>query len=313
VLRLNGPIAPPRGLRDRGARLRQRSAQLRVDAAAARDAAAHARDLAALERDRAAALLDRELAERDAARTDDGRLLTGVEIVLHAAEDRRRAAAYRAAATEARARAAADRQRAALDRELAAHDRLHAQADRDALVRQVALAETDALTGARTRAAGLLDLDHEIDRSHRTADPLVVAYIDVVGLKAVNDTRGHAAGDELLQRAVHAVRDHLRAYDLIVRLGGDEFLCAMPGAMLEDARRRFATIQTTLATGPVSGEITVGFAVLRPQDSAAELIGHADAALRASRARIRNQHVWDPDRGPLPLADPGSSTSRASA
>src|SRR6202011_6011047 len=107
-------------------------------------------------------------------------------------------------------------------REQAARDRLQAQADREALLHQLAIAETDALTGTRTRAAGLAELDHEIDRARRTTSPLVVAYVDVVGLKAVNDTRGHAAGDELLQHVVRAIRGHLRSYDSIVRLGGDE-------------------------------------------------------------------------------------------
>ena len=69
-----------------------------------------------------------------------------------------------------------------------------------ALLRQLAASETDALTGARTRAAGLADVDHEIDRARRTSGVLSLAYIDVVGLKAANDERGHAAGDALLQR-----------------------------------------------------------------------------------------------------------------
>jgi diguanylate cyclase (GGDEF)-like protein len=149
-------------------------------------------------------------------------------------------------------------------------------------LQQLAVATTDGLTGTRSRATGLEDFDHEIARAQRTMAPLVIAYIDVVGLKAVNDTDGHAAGDALLQHAVNAIRGHLRSYDLIVRIGGDEFLSVMSGATIEDARQRFAAIQTALAADPARCEIKVGFAALAAEDSAAELIERADAELPAS-------------------------------
>lgn len=268
-----------RDLRDSSAQQRRESGLARVEAAAARDAAAHARDLAALARDQAAEARDRELAARDAARADDGRSVTGAEIVLRAAQNRRIAAADRAAAAEARARAAENREQAARDREQAARDRAGAQADREALLQQLAIAETDQMTGTRSRAAGLADLDHEIDRARRTAGLLVVAYVDVVGLKAVNDANGHAAGDALLRRAVRAIREQLRSYDLIIRLGGDEFLSVMSGATIEHAHQRFDAVRATLAADPDQCEIKVGFAALKPKESAAELIERADADL----------------------------------
>ncbi len=115
--------------------------------------------------------------------------------------------------------------------------------------------------------------------------PLVIAYVDVVGLKAVNDTHGHAAGDALLQRAVNAIRGRLRSYDLIVRIGGDEFLSVMSGATIKDARQRFAAIQTALADDPDPCEIKVGLAALKADDSAAELLQRADAELPTSHRR----------------------------
>jgi diguanylate cyclase (GGDEF)-like protein len=272
-----------RGLRDRSAQQRRENAMGRAAAADARDALAHARDLAALARDRAAALRDRELTARAADLPGDERAFTAAEIVLRAGKSRKRAADARATAAEMRARAAADREYAAQDRERAAHDRGQAQADRDALLHQLAMAETDALTGARARAAGLADLDREVDRARRTGAPLVVAYVDVVGLKAVNDAQGHAAGDVLLQRAVRAMRGQVRSYDTIVRLGGDEFLCVMSGATLEDARRRFDAVQAALRRGPEPLELRVGFAALAPQDSGARLIERADAELPIGR------------------------------
>jgi diguanylate cyclase (GGDEF)-like protein len=274
-----------RDIRDRGAEQRRESARARVDAAAARDVVATARDDAAAERDQAADLHDREQAMRDTAATTGGKTAIAADTLKRAAESRGRAAADRTAAAEARTRAAADRARAAHDREQAAHDREQAQADRAELLHQLSIAETDVLTGARTRGPGLADLDHEIDRARRADTPLVVAYIDVVGLKAVNDAHGHAAGDELLQRVVRAIRAHLRSYDLIVRLGGDEFLCVISGGAIEDARLRFDAVQAALAAHPDRCELRVGFAVLTAADSARELIGRADAELPAGRRR----------------------------
>jgi diguanylate cyclase (GGDEF)-like protein len=223
-------------------------------AGAERDALAAARDDAARARDQAAERRDRDLAARGVA-------------------------------AEGRALAAADRERAAADREAAARDRLEAQVDREALMRRVVVAETDALTGARTRRAGLADLEHEVDRARRTSAPLTVAYLDVVGLKAVNDTHGHAAGDALLQQVVHAVRAQLRSYDTIVRVGGDEFVCVLSGATPADAAQRFATVRAGLAAAPAPCEVKIGLAALRPGETGAELIGRADAELPTRRDR----------------------------
>jgi diguanylate cyclase (GGDEF)-like protein len=233
----------------------------------------------ALARDQAAELRDRELANR--ADSGDDR----EEILRQAAEDRSSAADDRAEAADSRARAAADRAQAARDREQATRSALQAQADRDDLLLQLANAETDGLTGTRARATGLEHVDNEIARVRRTMAPLVVAYIDVVGLKAVNDAYGHAAGDALLQRAVDGIRGHLRSYDLIVRIGGDEFLCVMSGATIKDAEQRFNVIQTALAADSEPCEVKVGFAELQAEDSAAELIRRADAELPISVRR----------------------------
>jgi diguanylate cyclase (GGDEF)-like protein len=272
-----------RELRDRSVLQRQKGAVGRLESADARDAAAGVRDRAASARDQAAAERDLELAAHEIGQAGDQLAVSAVEIALGAGKDRADAADGRDSAARARARAAVDRAQAARDREQAARDRLHSQTDRAELLRALAIAETDELTRTRTRRAGLLDLDHEIDRARRTAATLVIAYVDVVGMKAVNDEHGHAAGDALLQHVVREIRGHLRSYDLIVRVGGDEFLCAMSGVSIEDARRRFGVTQTALAAGPDRCKITVGFATLALQDTAAELIARADAELTSSR------------------------------
>lgn len=274
-----------RELRDRNAELRGRTAARRHEAATNRDAIANQRDLLALDRDRQADQSDRELAARDAAWSIPARASTAVEILMRAAADRRRGAADRAAAADARARAARDRGQAAADRERAARDRAQARVDREKLIRELLIAETDALTGARTRGAGLTDLEQEINRARRTDARLVVAYIDVVGLKRVNDVRGHAAGDALLRRTVTGIRDHLRSYDLLIRVGGDEFVCAMSGATLEDAGRHFKAVQKALANSPEPCDIKVGLASFSGHENAEDLVARADADLPASPGR----------------------------
>lgn len=274
-----------RDMRQRSAHQREETAVARLDTASQRDASARTRDEVAIARDLAAAARDHAVAQRDVAferALNDG-VSTGAEVVLRAAELRRRAARQRVSAAEQRAGAAEDREAAARDREQAARDRLQALADREALAQQIALAETDQLTGARTRTAGLVDLEHELDRSRRTNRTLVVAYIDVVGLKTLNDTAGHAAGDTLLKSVVGLIQSHMRSYDFAIRLGGDEFLCVMSDISLGDARERFSEIAGALAASPQAAAIRVGLAELQPDETGESLIGRADMELLERR------------------------------
>jgi diguanylate cyclase (GGDEF)-like protein len=168
------------------------------------------------------------------------------------------------------AAAAADRTAAAIDRSSAAEDR--------------AVASIDELTGSYVRGPGHVELEREITRARRTNKPLAVAFLDVDGLKAVNDSRGHEAGDQLLQRVVSVLRDQLRGYDIIVRQGGDEFVCALPGFGLDEANGRMVAVQDSLAAGGNPGSVSVGLAVLEEADTLQTLISRADDALYATRA-----------------------------
>ena len=274
-----------RDVRRRSARQREQAAATRLETARQRDAAAGARDLAAVARDQAAAARDLAMARHE--RADEFgvglRAVRAADIVLRAADQRKRAARYRAEAAEHRSRAAEDRVAAEHDRQQAALDRRQALTDRQDLARLLAIAETDAVTGARTRAAGLRDLGHELDRCRRNSAALVVAYVDVVGLKALNDSEGHGEGDDLLKRVVAQIRARLRSYDLIVRLGGDEFLAAMSNITLPDARERFAQVARALAAAQKPAAIRTGLAELDGDESVDELIARADSELIADR------------------------------
>jgi diguanylate cyclase (GGDEF)-like protein len=274
-----------RDVRRHAAREREQAAADRLHTASERDAIASARDATARARDLAGEARDRAMATLDRlnAREDTSRAVTGVEVVIRAGAVRQRAADYRAQAAAHRAQAAADRHAAAEDRDQGARDRLAEIADRELLTRRLAAAETDSLTGTRTRKAGLEDLQREIDRSQRTSCPLTIAYVDVVGLKARNDSEGHSAGDQLLIDVVACLRTHLRTYDHITRVGGDEFVCAMPNMTIADAQTRFDQIASALAAAPERSAIRRGFAELVPGDSVTRFIARADHELSEHR------------------------------
>jgi diguanylate cyclase (GGDEF)-like protein len=263
------PAVSNRDAQQRAARDREEHAGARLRRARERESVAAIRDAAALSRDRSAAT-------RDAALPP----------------------AYRALV-------AADREAAARDRERSAYDRQRALADCEALALALAATENDALTGARTRAVGLADLEHEIDRCRRIDTPLVIAYVDAVGLKSLNDSKGQDAGDALLQRVVALIKEHLRSYDLVVRLGGDEFLCAMSNMTLADARQRFEAVAAALAAGSGGGAIRVGYADLSPEETASELIARADRQLvGALRGVARRPHDARPRTPVDPVREP---------
>jgi diguanylate cyclase (GGDEF)-like protein len=121
-------------------------------------------------------------------------------------------------------------------------------------------------------------------RAERTGRHFAVAFIDVDGLKATNDSLGHEAGDRLLLHVVQCLRENLRAYDVVVRFGGDEFICGLADMSLEEARTRFERINADLWSLDGSS-VTVGLAELEPNDSLASLIARADEALYEERLR----------------------------
>ncbi len=243
------------------------AARLRDRAAARRDRAAAERDAAARERDRLAAVLDDEEDRLAAARRHEN----GGPYV----------------ATEILRRAAAQREAAARDRELAAEDRSQAARDRRAAAEELALEGVDNLTGALRRGVGFDAIQRELDRTRRTGQQLVIAFVDVDGLKLVNDTEGHAAGDDLLRKVAASIDQHLRAYDVIARAGGDEFVCAMSGYDVAGVEERFRLISDRLAAAAAGATIAVGLAERRPDDTLDDLIRRADRAMSETRRGAR--------------------------
>lgn len=233
---------------------------------------------------------------RDATADDRDRTADAQDKVSEDRDQRAEARDLRAAAREELndrpdAAAAADRAGAKRDRQGGAGDRLHAEKDREAASTDRAFSArersryiVDGLTGAHRREAGVMELEREVTRAKRTKQPFVLAFVDVDGLKTINDSLGHDAGDRLLQQVVETIRGHVRPYDLIVRYGGDEFLCGVLDLTLADTAERFARVNADLAAN-CRGSVSTGLAELTASDRLEDLVKRADAAMYGRRQR----------------------------
>jgi diguanylate cyclase (GGDEF)-like protein len=170
-----------------------------------------------------------------------------------------------------RAAALRDRKGAGSDRGQAAADRAAASVDREAAAEDRATSGIDDHPGAYRRHVGMAGLERDVARAKRTKQPFALVFFDVDGLKAMNDSRGHSAGDQLLRATVKSIRAHLRSYDVIIRFGGDEFLCGLADVTIADAATRFSLVNADLAAAR-QASVTVGVAELEPDDALEDLI-----------------------------------------
>lgn len=282
-----------------------------------RDTSAHNRDVSGRRRDEALDLLDDEAdrddtdaLERDLVAIRRIQRFAGHGIDPQLAEqtaadrecsrhDRERAARDRYASAVRRVEAQLDRSTAKADRTAAHGDRSRSRFDRGTALtnrRNAAvdrgIATFDELTGTYRRGPGLVELARELARSIRTSEALVLVFVDVDGLKVVNDSLGHEAGDSLLTQVANVLAACLRPYDVVVRFGGDEFLCFCQGMTDTDADARLAAVNAELARSGWS--ISYGVADARPGDTAASLIARADRALYRGRESRRGRGVSEP-------------------
>jgi diguanylate cyclase (GGDEF)-like protein len=155
------------------------------------------------------------------------------------------------------------------------------------------LSVTDLLTGLHNRRYLLDAFDKEIRRADRHERPFCVLMMDVDRFKHYNDTHGHLAGDEVLKAMGRVLQDATRDLDVTARYGGEEFICLLPECDAANAVRAGERIRTRLARekfagGPVT--ISIGVAEFPTHgDTAAEVIGAADAALYEAKAAGRDQ------------------------
>lgn len=163
-------------------------------------------------------------------------------------------------------------------------DRARDEAMRRAVDAQVQ-AETDVLTGIPNRRAWERLLDAEQERFRRLADPTVLALVDLDMLKEVNDSRGHAAGDDYIRTAAKVLQSSLREGEVVARLGGDEFGLLLRRCDEQAAEDRVRQLMSRLDEAGVAG--SVGWAPLTVLRGFPAALAEADAAMYAAKDRRR--------------------------
>jgi diguanylate cyclase (GGDEF)-like protein len=175
--------------------------------------------------------------------------------------------------------------------------------DRKALQQQLELlASTDPLTGVVNRRRFFHTAEAELYRARRYDRPLVLALVDIDHFKRINDTYGHAVGDDTLKTLAHAFANRLRRSDLFARFGGEEFVCLLPETALGDGLRLCERLRQMVETiklqipgksEPFGFTISVGVADLQHEgDSLNQLLARADAALYKAKRDGRNQVAY---------------------
>jgi two-component system cell cycle response regulator len=160
------------------------------------------------------------------------------------------------------------------------------------------LATTDPLTGLMNRRAFLAMMQEEIARSSRYQLPLSLLLLDVDHFKSINDTFGHAVGDQVLSSIGKLLQNALRTSDTPARWGGEEFVIALKNTPLDGGaiaaeRLRAALTELRIEAGGTTVKVTasLGLACLSLNESVDTLIDRADRAMYAAKVGGRNRLV----------------------
>jgi len=155
----------------------------------------------------------------------------------------------------------------------------------------------DSLTRLLNRAEIVAGLKRELARSQRDGQRVAVILADLDHFKQVNDSLGHAAGDEVLEVVAKRLKSHLRTYDLVGRYGGEEFLIVLPGCNLAPATQRAeqlrsaisgSSILTMFGIVPITLSMGVTVSTLGDDFTAQQLLRQADEALYQAKEAGRN-------------------------
>ena len=156
------------------------------------------------------------------------------------------------------------------------------------------LATRDSLTNALTRRSMNDNIGQELQRCKRSQREMALLVMDLDHFKAINDSHGHQAGDQVLIRFVTDVNQLLRQVDQLGRFGGEEFVALLPETSLEDAKQVAQRIRAVVTakqddTVPVC-TVSIGISTNSlPDDTVDTLLARADAAMYSAKANGRNR------------------------
>ena len=169
--------------------------------------------------------------------------------------------------------------------------------------RVLRLSRTDAMTGLLNRGAFMEALTRQLHRMNKDPDDAALMYVDLDNFKAVNDTRGHQAGDEALLKLRDILIQQTRPTDLVARLGGDEFAVFLAGADMKISKSRaekFIDVAKELREFSASPDLplgmSVGIAVLERENPEPldELLARADAAMYKAKKSGKGRYAIAP-------------------
>jgi len=161
------------------------------------------------------------------------------------------------------------------------------------------LATTDALTGADNRHQFFAQGGVEVQRAKRYEQPLAMLMLDIDYFKSINDTYGHAAGDQVLKALSGAVSSLLRSSDIFGRLGGEEFAVILPQTGMEEGaevaerlRATLAGLEVLVGDDRIAFTVSMGVTLARAEDKTVEeVLNRADEALYKAKRMGRNRVV----------------------
>lgn len=173
----------------------------------------------------------------------------------------------------------------------AAEQRLAEQFARIARLERIA--HTDELTGLLNRRGFMGELQRSLDAARRYGECGLLVFVDLDSFKPINDTYGHAAGDEVLRQIARLLHENVRSTDYVGRLGGDEFGVLLTRTGRADGRRRVRALETLINGSVVAwnGRLiapraSFGAESYGPNDDAGDLMHRADSAMYQTK-RLR--------------------------